>query len=482
MLPAQITNNSVWTEYDINIQSNYIVSKHQYWTANDTVIHGLTYTKIVDKDRYLGAIREENGKVYAYLNYGEYMVMEDEFLLYDFTVEAGDVITSTASEGALSDPDGITVLQVDEITLENGEKRKRIFFDKTEPWIEGIGSIRGLFHDTMWLLTNYTVSYLVCFQQNDISLYVDTDKCLDEKCCENITTPDSQNVFPESDAIWNIHAFRNGDFFKEYLYGLSGDTIINDKKYNKLYFLNDTTLNIDNNDIYVGGFRLENKQVWFLLNSNPDNWVDEYILYDFSKEVSEISTILHVPAFDNIVPDLTAYGIDNFTRTITKIEETLTGKTFDIDITGNPWIRNSQWIEGIGSIKGLFWEYITYPMSVNDAECRLACFKQGNVIKYMDNNISNTCFCYNNTGMSNVATNAFLIFPNKQTSSIEIFINWNDQSSYFELFNLQGQRLIKEPVNSRYRNISCNNLNRGLYIYRITDQKGVSQSGKILLK
>jgi hypothetical protein len=192
MTSAQITGDAVWTEYNINIQSNYIVSKHQYWTANDTVIHGLTYTKIADKDRYLGAIREENGKVYAYLNYGDYMAMEDEFLLYDFTVEVGDVITSTAFEGALSYSDGITVRQTDEITLENGEKRKRIFFDKTGPWIEGIGSTGGLFHDTMWLLTNYTISYLTCFQQNNISLYLDTDKCLDGKCCEKLS--DGANV------------------------------------------------------------------------------------------------------------------------------------------------------------------------------------------------------------------------------------------------------------------------------------------------
>jgi hypothetical protein len=99
---AQIVDNVVWTEYNINTQSNYIVSKHQYWTANDTVIQGFTYTKVIDKDRYLGAIREENGKIYARLEYYSNMGFEDEFLLYDFTVEVGDVIKSTALEGALS--------------------------------------------------------------------------------------------------------------------------------------------------------------------------------------------------------------------------------------------------------------------------------------------------------------------------------------------------------------------------------------------
>ncbi|MDR0541585.1 MAG: hypothetical protein LBH19_05160 [Dysgonamonadaceae bacterium] len=37
-----------------------------------------------------------NGKVYAYLQPGDYLLMDNEFLLYNFTVQAGDVIRSSA--------------------------------------------------------------------------------------------------------------------------------------------------------------------------------------------------------------------------------------------------------------------------------------------------------------------------------------------------------------------------------------------------
>ncbi|GHV25507.1 hypothetical protein FACS1894176_04130 [Bacteroidia bacterium] len=182
-----VTNNT-WTEYRINTQYNSITSKNQYWIASDTVINGVNYKKIVDRDRYLGAIREEDGKVYARLNYGDYYYASDDFLLYDFTVQVGDTIKSMALEGALSYPDGITVREIDEIELENGEKRKRFFFNETSEWIEGIGSSNGLFHDAMFHATNYGVSYLVCFQQNDVPLFVNTEKCLDGKCCEKLST------------------------------------------------------------------------------------------------------------------------------------------------------------------------------------------------------------------------------------------------------------------------------------------------------
>ena len=184
-----INAQKIWTECTINLLNNSIASKSQYWTTDDIIVDGYTYTKVVNKDRYLGAIREENGKVYALLEYGGYWD-SGEFLLYDFTVQVGDVIKSTAIEGALSYPDGMTVIQIDEIILETGEKRKRFFFDITEPWIEGIGSTSGLFHDAKEHPTNYRVSYLVCFQQDNTPIYVNTEKCLDGRCCEELTNDD----------------------------------------------------------------------------------------------------------------------------------------------------------------------------------------------------------------------------------------------------------------------------------------------------
>ena len=192
---AQMMENSVWTEYRINIEwSPRIVSKRQYWIAGDTIISGQTYKKIVENEDaghngpngYVGAIREDNGKIYARLWYWEMACgWEKESLLYDFTVQVGDIVTSTAPEGQLSYP--LTVTQIDEITLETGEKRKRFFFDRAGPWIEGIGSLLGLFNEAMWHMTDYTTKRLVCFKQGDEILYQNEDWCQSNDCCADLS-------------------------------------------------------------------------------------------------------------------------------------------------------------------------------------------------------------------------------------------------------------------------------------------------------
>jgi len=199
---AQTMNNAVWTEYRINFQyTPFVESKYQYWIDGDTIINAQTYKKVVSNpkpwlvgdDGYVGAIREDNGKVYAIPFYPS---VNDEFLLYDYTVQVGDVITSTAPEGVLSYP--LTVAQVDEITVENGEQRKRIFLDYQIVWIEGIGSTNGLFNDAMWHSANFTSLRLVCFKQDDETLYRDAEWCQSNNCCADIGTD-----IPTTSTFWD---------------------------------------------------------------------------------------------------------------------------------------------------------------------------------------------------------------------------------------------------------------------------------------
>lgn len=178
-----------WTEYRLNIMSTppYIVSKTQYCVKNDTIIEGIRYKQIEDIIQgYIGAIREEGEKVYACSGY--YGDNSGEFLLYDFSAEKNDVIRSGALEGALSYPGGLTVRNTETIQLENGENRKKISFDETRDWLEGIGSTGGLFSDAMDHATNGIVSYLVCFKVDNNILYVNDEKNSDGKACDNITS------------------------------------------------------------------------------------------------------------------------------------------------------------------------------------------------------------------------------------------------------------------------------------------------------
>ncbi|MEI8273538.1 MAG: T9SS type A sorting domain-containing protein, partial [Paludibacter sp.] len=182
-----LTDNSCWT----NLYNN----KYQYFLNGDTTLNGKSYKKVFNRylfesspgsgkilyNTYQGAIREENGKIFALLN-NRYNI-SGEFLLYDFTVGLGDTIKSNISKDCGCQlAHSLVVTKIDTIILLNGEKRKKIHLDRSPDWIEGIGSVSSLFYDAFPLCTCLEIPHLTCFKQNDISLY-NTD-CPDNNCCD----------------------------------------------------------------------------------------------------------------------------------------------------------------------------------------------------------------------------------------------------------------------------------------------------------
>ena len=175
---------------------------------------------------------------------------------------------------------------------------------------------------------------------------------------EDITLPD---VFPTEDAVWVIEIKAEVDrswanpetglwydiYYTYYTYYLEGDTIMNDKKYSKLY-VKDIQNNIDYG--YVGGIRVEGEKVYF----DP---------VDFDYETLDVITggMYHMFEEEGVFNEFCLYDFS-----LDKGDEFITG-TF-LDDTGSPyctpiemynWGNNDiqeRWIEGIGSIEGL-WHY-----------------------------------------------------------------------------------------------------------------------------
>ncbi|MCC8145916.1 MAG: hypothetical protein LIO93_05645, partial [Bacteroidales bacterium] len=203
-------------------------------------------------------------------------------------------------------------------------------------------------------------------------------------------------VFPESDAIWNVHVRDGG--FRQCIYGLSGDTVIDNKRYSKLYLLNDTILPAGPDDFYLGGLREENKQVWFLTwehnnRLSPFSY-EEYILYDFSKEEGDTFIRNNVLCFSNNTNLEIADVFDEITTKVNKVEHISLGKQMHVEFSPKWGVQTNKtvWVEGIGSLNGILWDHCMFPMSVMDAETKLACFKQGDEVIY-NNNEFGSCFC-----------------------------------------------------------------------------------------
>jgi hypothetical protein len=154
--------------------------KRYFYTGEDTIIDNWTYSKLetytihsyfvapfcppyyIDTlQTSIRLLREDTSerKVYMY-NYAY-----QHELIYDFSLQVGDTFASDPVTGGGS----TIVAQIDEITLDNGDTRKRwMFEDSWIPCIEGIGYESGLFGD---LIQFEWWSELMCVQKNSEQLW-----------------------------------------------------------------------------------------------------------------------------------------------------------------------------------------------------------------------------------------------------------------------------------------------------------------------
>ena len=194
---------------------------------------------------------------------------------------------------------------------------------------------------------------LVLFTTSNISVYAQTE--------EDIKLPD---VFPTEDAVWVIEvevqaerSWANPEtglwydiYYTYYTYYLEGDTIMNDKKYSKLY-VKDIQNNIDYG--YVGGIRIEGEKVYI----DP---------IDFDYETLDMITggYTHIFEEEGVFNEFCLYDFS-----IKKGDKFISGVFFDG--IGSPFCTASEmydykdwnlslgWIKGIGSEAGLWYDRFT---------------------------------------------------------------------------------------------------------------------------
>lgn len=106
-------------------------------------------------------------KVYQRMSF-----QEQEYLLYDFDLEAGETFQGQTMYNTC--PVSLTVESIDSVSLENGEKRKRITFEgypEQYVWIEGIGSLNGLLEPAHDQCVADLTFGLLCFTEDGILKY-----------------------------------------------------------------------------------------------------------------------------------------------------------------------------------------------------------------------------------------------------------------------------------------------------------------------
>jgi len=168
MIPIP-ASNATWTmDFQVELPFQNVSHNPRYFKSrNDTLINGLHYTIIdqLNDPVYYCLLRQDSAKYYC-----TYAGDTTEFLLYDFTLQAGDTAHLPIG-GTYMD---FVVTAVDSILIGNHyHKRIRIpgNYGVDNDFIEGIGSMQGLFYNEVPWVDWW--ANLSCFSRNDTIFAID---------------------------------------------------------------------------------------------------------------------------------------------------------------------------------------------------------------------------------------------------------------------------------------------------------------------
>ena len=158
-------------------------------TKGDAIIRDeSTVVPIIQNGNDTIGFFRQDGEKYYYTS----KTFGKEFMLYDFGVQTGDVVSVCYDllwglyddlPQEIEEVTKFTVTKVDLITDKNGTKRKRISLDCGDVWIEGIGSLNGLIHSCRMGDGAYTK--LLSYKENGAVIMEYEPDCLCEKTAIN---------------------------------------------------------------------------------------------------------------------------------------------------------------------------------------------------------------------------------------------------------------------------------------------------------
>ena len=361
--------------------TEYFDSGHQPESApyllkagNTKWIGGKLY---LDFGQYL---REENGKIYIYSE-----LQEKDFVLYDFTLELGDTLTTLNwdyynpnSDGSPSvvdydiddcQIDTLIVTGISTITLLDGKKYKKWIFNHGHfGYVESIGTLSGSFYAIseycMAVPGCYMGNHLVCASSNGQLLYKMVDAEMErlgtECLCDYDHGPRKDNAKNgkiggrPTPTQWNqleldLREMENGNTIlraETFSYTLENDSIVaNNKTYYQL--ARQSTKDTAITKSFVGALHFgedEDNRVYFFRDGH------EYVLYDFTAEPGDT---LEIFAGINNYPQDSTYthvviGKDT-------IENGACRMTLEVVFPNqtNGYDLQKVWLAGLGSIDGI---------------------------------------------------------------------------------------------------------------------------------
>jgi hypothetical protein len=239
LFPADpFSTESCWLRY-YKFDGDTLINSNSYKKvySTDDCIFNTTPNYYCDKFLYY---REDTAnKVYYYEN-----GMEDEILLYDFSLSIGDSIYLAELQG---NPVYAFVDSIDSL-LVHDEYRKRLFFDRDEDiWVEGIGSLKNALRpfagffitDDSWELISVNISDELIYKNEYYSTHFIRNCLVTSIETEKISNPRFVYPNPATEFIrFNMNSVSNKYYFE--LFNLQG------RKVKEQLIENNTSVSVQN--------------------------------------------------------------------------------------------------------------------------------------------------------------------------------------------------------------------------------------------
>jgi len=491
------TENAEWhvarfssPEYFQNVTESRLL---KYTIGGDTIFNEIKYKTMYmttnDQTKIVGFIREENRRIY-YLGgdyiYSLYYVGKqlnqslkecapaqkaaawNEVILYDFNLKVGDAVQASYYNN--------TVLSIDSVLIGNSyRKRYNLGYDVI---VEGIGSItRGL----LWSVTpipscGSSVNWEhICFSYNGETLYENPAF----KDCNSTIKWSDRNYFKTNSqwyygkTIYQVPFPFNSNIVSSDYYCLksTADTIINGKNCQIINqfrggpacysYQFPVSMYQSNDTVYFYNTQSKSFSTLYVYAAKVgDSWTVKYPQGDVQVLVDSVSSIEALGEMCK-VQHVTFKAISKDGNILTDYQPNY----------------HSKIIQNIGDINDLFMSNI-FSIPVCDEMVDytgLRCYVHPDYGTYK----TGTVACDFVSEITNPEIKSIKVYV---ASSSNLIIESELPAGYFtfELFDVQGSKLLSTEMNTAKSSIPFGDFSKGLYLYRLIDNGKMLKSGKIV--